>query len=146
MSKYKVKRSNLEIYIDKEVQRTKESTLEIQTKIQLFESELAKLEENCAEKEDTKDNTSMQSFFDEMILKKEKEFECPVCLDTASSPIFCCPDFHLICSQCLPNLPKPAKCPLCRKKFGNNVRRHRYAEGMLEELQDLRRKKKIMGK
>ena len=110
MSKYKVKRSNLETYIDKEVQRTKDSTLEIQSKINLLESDLATLD--CEENEDTKEINSMQSFFDDMIAKKETELECPVCLDTVSSPIFCCPDLHLICSQCLPKLPKPAKCPL----------------------------------
>ena len=34
------------------------------------------------------------------IMAKEKELECPVCLETASSPILMCEEQHLICNNC----------------------------------------------
>jgi len=68
-----------------------------------------------------------------LIAKKEKDLECPVCLVTASAPIFSCPENHLICSVCRPQM---TECPECRVEYRDNKkpRRHRYAEKMLEEL------------
>ena len=79
-----------------------------------------------------------------MIRKKEEELTCPVCLQTATVPIFSCSESHLICSKCLPDLPKPSRCPICRKKFGRNPKRNRLAETWLEELQDLIQRKDNM--
>ena len=68
-----------------------------------------------------------------LIEKKEKDLECPVCLVTASVPIYSCAENHMICSVCRPQM---AECPECRVEYSDNKRprRHRYAEKMVEEL------------
>ena len=73
-----------------------------------------------------------------IISEKEKELECPVCLDVAASPILMCSEQHLICSICRPKL---SKCPQCKEKYTGKDRRHRYAEKTREELDMLREKK-----
>ena len=75
-----------------------------------------------------------------LIAKKEAELECPVCLVTASVPIYSCPESHLICNICRP---KVTECPECRVKYKDKEkpRRHRYAERMLEELNMLKKEK-----
>ena len=70
MYKFEVKRSNLETSIGKEVDRTKETTIAIQSKIQLLESELA-IQDH--EENEDRDNSSMQFLLDELIKKNEKE-------------------------------------------------------------------------
>ena len=40
----------------------------------------------------------------ELIKSREEELECPVCMEVASPPLFCCGDQHLICSQCRPKV------------------------------------------
>ena len=68
-----------------------------------------------------------------LIEKKEMDLECPVCLVTASVPIFSCPENHLICAVCRPQM---NECPECRVEYRDDKkpRRHRYAEKMVEEL------------
>ena len=39
---------------------------------------------------------------------KEKDLECPVCFEVASTPIFKCLEDHLICSVCRPKVALPA--------------------------------------
>ena len=39
-----------------------------------------------------------------LIASREKELECPVCMEVASPPLFCCEDQHVICSQCRPKV------------------------------------------
>ena len=71
----------------------------------------------------------------EKIATKEQELECPVCLETASAPIFMCEEQHLVCGGCRLGL---ATCPECRSVYTRH-RRHRYAERAGEELEALRR-------
>ena len=62
-------------------------------------------EENDQSKEEVKGamirepmNKGLVEFIDRQILDLEEELECPVCLEVANhSPIFKCPDDHLIC-------------------------------------------------
>ena len=62
-------------------------------------------EENDQSKEEVKGsmirepmNRGLVEFIDRQILDLEEELECPVCLEVANhSPIFKCPDDHLIC-------------------------------------------------
>ena len=62
-------------------------------------------EENDQSKEEVKGsmirepmNRGLVEFIDRQILDMEEELECPVCLEVANhSPIFKCPDDHLIC-------------------------------------------------
>ena len=55
-------------------------------------------------KRKTKPNMQLLEYIDNKIAAKEKELECPVCLEVASAPIFMCSDLHLICSDCRPKV------------------------------------------
>ena len=83
-------------------------------------------------------NKELLEFIDNQIVEKEKELECPVCLEVAFSPIFMCSEQHLICSTCRPKL---SNCPECRVVYTGKNRRHRYAEKTAEELERLKIKK-----
>ena len=70
-----------------------------------------------------------------IIEKKTEDLTCPVCLETASAPIYLiCQQMHFICSDCQPKL---TLCPQCREAYQRPPRRHRYAERDAEELKDL---------
>ena len=73
-----------------------------------------------------------------LISKKEGDLECPICLVTATVPIYSCHESHLICNTCRP---KVTECPECRVEYKDKeqYKRHRYAERMVEELDMLRR-------
>ena len=81
-------------------------------------------------------NKELLEFIENQIVEKEKELECPVCLEIACSPIFMCSGYeqHLICSTCRPKL---SSCPECRVVYTGDYRRHRYAEKTAEELEKL---------
>ena len=76
-------------------------------------------------------NRQLLDFIDNQISEKEKELECPVCLEVAGAPIFMCSDLHPICSNCRP---KVKECPECRIQYEGKPKRHRYAEKTAEEL------------
>lgn len=43
-------------------------------------------------------NRELENFLEAQILELEEELECPVCLEVAAiSPIYNCPDDHLLC-------------------------------------------------
>ena len=67
-------------------------------------------------------NTELLKYLQESLKGKEKELECPVCLETAQVPIFMCQESHLVCHNCLPKL---KTCPECREKMPNPPKRHR---------------------
>ena len=69
------------------------------------------------------------------ITEKESDLECPVCLETAEGEIFSCVEQHLVCSQCRPRV---SECPQCRHPYPPTPLRHRYAEKMAVELQNLK--------
>ena len=69
------------------------------------------------------------------IEKKKEDLTCPVCLETASAPIYLtCQQMHFICSECEPRL---TSCPMCREVYKGPPRRHRDAERDAQELKDL---------
>ena len=72
------------------------------------------------------------------LIEKEKDLECPVCLETATAPIYMCGDMHMICHSCRPRL---RQCPECRSEvgYGGDLRRHRYAEKMAEDVGGIRK-------
>ena len=78
------------------------------------------------------------------ISDKEKDLECPVCLEIAEVPIYSCQESHLICNSCMPKL---TSCPVCRQSFkGKGVsRRHRYAEKSAAELKELQEELENLG-
>ena len=141
----------------KEVQNISELIQDIESKMKSTEQEYKEITSKLKSRDkemkepfvkrksvDERDANGVHALLDEMIRKREEELTCPVCLETATVPIFSCSESHLICSKCLPDLPKPSKCPICRKKFGRNPKRNRLAETWLEELQDLIKRKDNM--
>ena len=65
----------------------------------------------------------------------EAELECVVCLETGSSPLYCCQEQHLVCSTCRPGVRRTGKCPTCRAPYpGGDLLRHRFAERTAERL------------
>ena len=75
-------------------------------------------------------------FLQKAIQEKESELECPVCLETAGGEIFSCVEQHLVCSQCRPRV---VECPQCRQLYPPTPIRHRYAEKMVGEFENLQR-------
>ena len=60
-------------------------------------------------------------------------FECPVCfvVPRPGSPIFACPQGHMLCNQCRPRI---FNCPICRISINDdNQMRLYFAERLLEE-------------
>ena len=74
------------------------------------------------------------------IEKEEAGLECPVCLETASVPIYTCSKQHLICSECRSNV---ETCPECRDPYAGRER-HRFAEKNREKLEELYEEKKTI--
>ena len=89
-------------------------------------------------------------------------------LEVASPPIFCCDAQHVICRVCKPRVKPPflclvvvffnvhsfaslkvLNCPECRKPYGENLRRHRFAEKAANDLSELEQERekilKIVG-
>merc|ERR1719341_310330 len=100
--------------------------------------EYAKTTKNILEKIEPepkkKEKASFIEFMAKSIKEKEEALTCPVCLETASAPIYMCQQMHLICSSCRPRL---SACPECRQKYKGH-QRHRYAERDAEELNKLK--------
>ena len=100
--------------------------------------EYAKTTKNILEKIDTEpkkqEKASLIEFMAKSIKEKEEALTCPVCLETASAPIYMCLQQHLICSSCRPKL---SACPECRQKY-KDKQRHRYAERDAQELSKLK--------
>eukprot|EP00092_Neocalanus_flemingeri_P015707 GFUD01017001.1.p1 GENE.GFUD01017001.1~~GFUD01017001.1.p1 ORF type:complete len:326 (-),score=103.14 GFUD01017001.1:29-1006(-) len=114
--------------------------LEMDTK-QLFSGQNKKLvQENNKFKEE---KSALRTFLSETVAQKKALLECPVCLNTASPPIYKCPSDHLICSKCLPRMNR--KCPTCRTRYEydgskGSVTSFRLAEENYEELQKIKAK------
>ena len=84
-------------------------------------------------------DSEMVEFLNQSIAEKEEDLLCPVCLEFAQTPIFTCPDSHIICSSCVPKL-KTQKCPQCRVALPDPLRRHRFAEKAAADLEKLMQK------
>ena len=41
----------------------------------------------------------MLTFRDKSIATKERELECPICLEVSEPPIFMCPESHIVCNN-----------------------------------------------
>ena len=76
--------------------------------------ELVMLEMQAAEA----GNGKLVEFLLEVIERKERFLECPVCMEVAAPPILCCPEQHLICSSCQPDL---RECPECRIRYQSSA-------------------------
>jgi len=131
------KRKNLEAYIDTSVEETKKKIAALEAEVKNLQVSLpplaAKVEASASDSHQ-QPNLQLLEFINMKIEAREQELECPVCLETASIPIFACNDMHLICSNCRP---KVSTCPECRESYPSKAKRHRYAEKAAEELAGL---------
>ena len=140
---YEEKKHKLEDEIEKETERSKEKGEIFTEEIQELETKLHETINSIknlpdGDKQFYEPNKELLEFIEIQIIEKEKELECPVCLEVASSPIFMCSEQHLICPTCRPKL---SNCPECRVGYTGKNRRHRYAEKTAEELEKLKNKK-----
>ena len=143
IKKYEEKKHKLEDDIERELKISKqkgdaltEEIQDLETRLQETKSSIQNIPDD--DKLSYEPNSELLEFIDNKIIEKEKELECPVCLDVACSPIFMCSEQHLICSTCRPKL---SNCPECRVLYTGKNRRHRYAEKTAEELNSLKNKK-----
>jgi len=65
----------------------------------------------------------------------ETNLECPICLETAATPIYQCAEGHLVCASCEVRV---GQCAVCRQTSQGKSIRNRYAEKDSEELIRLR--------
>ena len=110
---------------------------------QMVDEKLTKLRKRKAEMKEILDHIrfgelSKQAvgIWQRCIEKKEEDLTCPVCLEVAKTPIYTCPDSHIICSACA-TIPELKKCPECREDLPTPLKRHRFAEKIAEELEEL---------
>ena len=119
------KRLKLEKSIDAEMKRYLESDSKMKKEIEYIEAKIDAIENVANGSHDgSSPNSAMVDFIMQSIESKEKDLECPVCLETAIAPIFSCPESHVICATCRP---KVSKCPECRVTYKGPPRRHRFA-------------------
>ena len=102
------KRSKLEKFIEEEICRNKKTRSQLEKEVREIK---LRLEENKKSQEMKKkfetlqpENQKLLEYINRQIEAKEKELECPVCMEVASIPIFCCDDQHIICSDCRPKV------------------------------------------
>merc|ERR1719195_906547 len=99
-----------------------------------------KIERGTKSREDVSANEikpEIQKFLDNInnkIETKERDLECPICMEVCTAPIFCCDEQHIICSSCRP---KVSVCPECREPYPEKPRRHRFAEKAARDLDAL---------
>merc|ERR1711913_160210 len=87
--------------------------------------QVASVKENAARMRERRVQLASQ------IQRLETNLECPICTETASTPIYQCTEGHLVCSSCEARV---GKCALCRQNCRGLSIRNRYAEKDSEEL------------
>ena len=103
IEKLNKKKMKLEKTIDVEMELYLEDKKAKQAALEEMEFKLATMEEEVEVMEEASSSSSrMVDFLQQAIKDKERDLECPVCLETATSPIFSCPESHVICSECRP--------------------------------------------
>ena len=133
--------------LEKSADKSKEEFITEESRIQFEKNNLqdalqAKIQaiENLTRPDISQNSIRIHGILDRSIQEKEKsindkekELECPVCLEIAQVPIFMCEEQHVICSGCRMS-DKVDRCPMCRVEYSGRPRRHRYAEKSLEDL------------
>lgn len=139
-------KKKLEEFMDIFRKEAMETAAVFQTEIQTLKGSLEKIQQNVltvkSEPKRLVANAEhiLIQFIESEIEDLEKELECPVCFNLASSPIFKCEDDHLICSSCKVKL---RSCPQCREDYPTGgARRFRGAERQAEKLEE--KKNKLM--
>ena len=121
IKKLESEKKKLEGCIEKELKKAKKNGNSIEANIQDIEGKLTETVKSIGNLpnevlllhlvQPVEPNKKLLGFIDKQISEKEKELECPVCLDVVGAPIFMCSELHLICMNCRP---KVKECPKCR--------------------------------
>ena len=125
LSKLLVKKEKLEKYLDEKSGENKARKLQLEKEIEEIKTALEEIPPGQTGQTGTSEESLkkwMLQHFDNQIKSMKEKLECPICFDLASTPIFCCHQQHLICSDCLPkvkrflfkNLANSAFCCRCR--------------------------------
>ena len=147
-----LKSANLKIKhsIDAKTRELEEKKKERGAHERRTESVLSKMKEEVKFYQDTLDTMSQETsnvtgqeeilrFIDDSIEEKERELECPICLEIATVPIFMCSESHVVCEKCYPKI---SRCAICRDP--RTPKRHRYAEKIADEVIKLNSKRRII--
>jgi len=125
-----------------DTQHTNDENNKLKQKIGLLKRKMVHIEN---EKNDLfkkrKVNEDLVKFISNTIEEKMKDVSCPVCFETAETPIYMCSMSHLICKNCLPRL---KVCPECRKQYPKTPVRHRFAEKLDVEIKKLSTERKTL--
>ena len=125
-----VKKNEMDKMVDAEMKKYTERDTEVKTILRRLSTPEPPRETS------TSVDVQMVAFLRQTISRKEEDLLCPVCLEIAQTPIFTCPDSHIICSACVPKL-KAQECPQCRVELPNPLKRDRFAEKTAVELEEL---------
>jgi hypothetical protein len=128
----------LEKFIEKKVIEDDEEFVKKQVKIDDLKTRVSEVLteiENLPSVGADTSNKVLTEFIEKEIATKEKELECPICMEIAVSPIMTCSEQHLICSPCRL---ETEHCPVCSRSYKGKRKLHRYAEQALEEVKRLK--------
>ena len=103
-------KEDLEKDIDRNVEEATRDIAALEEEIKSLRIDSPSKAVKSKEEPQPKRNPNMQllEYIENKIEAKQKELECPVCLEVASAPIFTCSDLHLICGHCYAGLKVPA--------------------------------------
>ena len=133
---------NLKDDIDKLEKDSDKKVSLIEEEVGFYQNVMNDLDVVVVTVESPSSKSEFLTFLDDIIKEKEKELECPVCLEVAGAPVYMCPNSHLLCLNCVQKL---KDCPKCRRKLPKTPLRHRYAEKIVDELERLRERRNASG-
>merc|ERR1719319_1881023 len=106
MAKLSKKKDKLEVFMTSTTNETVSEMTTLEQELESLKLQLVKPTEEVQQPEASwtsplrQPNLQLLDFITSKIEAKEKELECPVCFEVASSPIYMCDELHLICSEC----------------------------------------------
>ena len=101
LEKLSEKKKRLENFIDKTVDESKNARRLLEREVEEIKAKIETL--NKVEELQPK-SYELLEYIGKQIEAKEKELECPVCLEVVSAPIFRCEELHIICFNCRPKV------------------------------------------
>ena len=102
LDKLMPRKEKLENFLDEAAAEIEETKKGLEKEVTEFKVQLG--ESGSPKSEAEPESLELLSEYNSLIESRGKELECPVCLEVASPPLFCCEDQHLICSQCRPEV------------------------------------------
>ena len=98
------KKNKLEKFIAEKVSENKETKRGLEKEIEEIKVRFKETQRARKSEAQPESLTLLVEYVNDQIESKEKELECPVCMEVASAPLFCCDDQHLISAECRPKV------------------------------------------